>query len=114
MATKNATIKQLRKELCDKYRIMNIDMELCPYRDFGNGFDLEISDVSHTARKCPATLYLWFTGEKSSPLIVKTVHDVERSAEAIHAAAEELYELYESLIKHGITDRDALYEMFYK
>lgn len=111
---KNPTIQQLLQELGDQYRIMRIDFELCIYRDFGNGFDLEIGGVSHTARKCPATLYLWYMGEKYRPLNVKTVHDVERSAEAIHATAEELYELSESLIKQGITDRDTLYEMFHK
>ena len=82
----NPTLRELKKALGADYRIYNIDLERCLYRDYGNGFDVEISDVSRANRKCPATLYLWFTGE-GNPMIVKTVHNVGRTADAIAASS---------------------------
>lgn len=79
------TLWKLKKALGADYRIYNIDLERCLYRDYGNGFDIEISGVSRANRKCPATLYLWFTRE-GNPMIVKTVHNVRRTANAIAAA----------------------------
>ena len=107
----NPTINELKKALGKDYRIYYIDLEKCLYRDFGNGFDVEISGVSRANRKCPATLYLWFKGEASNPLIVKTVRDVGRTAEAIAAAADELYELSRHLIATGCNDRHSLFEL---
>ena len=85
-------------------------MERCLYRDYGNGFDVEISNVSRANRKYPATLNLWFTGE-GNPMIVKTVRNVGRTADAIAAAADELYALSQRLIATGCNNRRSLIEM---
>ena len=106
----NPTLRELKKALGADYRIYYIDLERCLYRDYGNGFDVEISDVSRVNRKCPATLYPWFTGE-GNPMIVKTVHNVGRTAEAIAAAADELYALSQRLIATGRNNRRSLIEM---
>lgn len=66
--------------------------------------------MSRANRKCPATLYLWFTGE-GNPMIVKTVHNVGRIADAIAAAADELYALSQRLIAKGCNNRRRLIEM---
>ena len=106
----NPTLRELKKALGADYRIYNIDLEQCLYRDYGNGFDVEISDVSRANRKCPATLYLWFTGD-GNPMIVKTVHNVGRTADAIAAAADELYALSQRLIATGCNNRRSLIKM---
>lgn len=106
----NPTINELKKALGKDYRIYYIDLEKCLYRDFGNGFDVEISDVSRANRECPATLYLWFTGE-GNPMIVKTVHNVGRTANAIAAAADDLYALSQRLIATGCNNRRSLIDM---
>ncbi len=107
----NPTINELKMALGAKYRICDIDLEKCLYRDFGNGFNVEISGVSRANRKGPATLYLWFGTEAPDCLIVKTVRNVGRTAEAIVAATDELYKLAQYLIARGCTDRHSLLEM---
>ena len=91
------------------YSIRTIDLEKCLYRDFGNGFNVEISGCSRANRKCPATLYLWFGDRAPDCIIVKTVRDVGRSAEAIGNAVEELYDHSEQLRANGYADRDRLF-----
>jgi hypothetical protein len=46
MDNKAPTINQLKKQLGPEYRIRTIDFERCLYRDFGNGFNVEISGVN--------------------------------------------------------------------
>ena len=104
----NPDLRELKKALGADYRIYNIDLERCLYRDYG--FDVEISNVSRANRKCPATLYLWFTGE-GNPMIVKTVHNVGHTAEAIAVAADDLYALSQRLIATGCNNRRSLIEM---
>ena len=112
--TSNPTINELKKALGADYRIYYIDLERCLYRNYGNGFDVEISGVSRANRKCPAPLYLRFKGEASNPLVVKTVRDVGCTAEAIAATTDELYELSRHLIASGCNDRHSLLEMKHK
>ena len=52
-------MKSLCKELGPEYRITVIDLSQVIYRDFGNGFDLEISGVNTSSLRKRATLYLW-------------------------------------------------------
>ena len=85
------SLPELKKALGKNYSIRTIDLEKCLYRDFGNGFNVEISGCSRANRKCPATLYLWFGDRAPDCIIVKTVRDVGRSAEAIGEAVEKLY-----------------------
>ncbi len=97
------------KALGENYSIRTIDLEKCLYRDFGNGFNVEISGCSRANRKCPATLYLWFGDRAPDCIIVKMVRDVGRSAEAIGEAAEELYDYSKQLRANGYADRDRLF-----
>lgn len=43
--------KELCRKLGDEYRIMRIDYEKVIYRDFGNGFNVEISGTHTTSEK---------------------------------------------------------------
>lgn len=60
MENKPLTIRQLKKQLGDDYRIFTIDFERCLYRDFGNGLNVEISGVNTRRLGKKATLYLWY------------------------------------------------------
>ena len=106
-------IKELKKALGNDYRITYIDWEKVLYRDFGNGFNVEISGVSRANYRKPATIYLWFGDEHTDCMIVKTAQGVGRSAEAIDKAVNELYEYSQKLIADGYTTRDSLFKMKY-
>lgn len=67
-------MKELCKELGADYRIICLDFEHVIYRDFGNGYDLEISGVNTTSSKKKATLYLW----QDSNRVIKTVKEVSQ------------------------------------
>lgn len=107
------TIKELKKALGKDYRITIIDLEKVLYRDFGNGFNVEISGVSRANYRKPATIYLWFGDEHTDCMIVKTVKGVGRSADAIDTAVNELYEYSQKLIADGYTTRNSLFKMKY-
>ena len=105
------SIKELQKQLGKEYRITHIDWEKVLYRDFGNGFNVEISGVSRANCRKPATLYLWFGETAPTCLIVKVVHDVGRSADAIDSVVEMLHDYSEELIAAGYTDRNRLFKL---
>ena len=101
-------IKQnaLRKSLGPEYKIMYIDGERCIYRDFRNGFDVEISGTHTTRNNKTANIYLWYMPEK---MTVKRVGDVKQSD--IGKVVDELYKFSQELLYRGITDTDALREI---
>ena len=74
------SLKELKKTLGDDYKIRIIDWEKCLYRDFGNGFNIEVSGCSRSNRKGTATVYLWFGEHAHSCFILKIMRDVGRSA----------------------------------
>ena len=59
MTKKDKAIQELCDSLGGDYKVQDIDLETCIYRDFGNGFDVEISGVYTTSQKKKATIYLW-------------------------------------------------------
>lgn len=93
-------LTKLKNELGDDYHIRHIDLEQCLYRDFGNGFDVEISDIQRANQRHPVTLYLWFKGKEQPPRIVKSV-DVDCTAASIAVAVDKLYVLSQKLITEG-------------
>lgn len=111
MESKVQSIRELKKQLGKDYKICTIDLERCLYRDFGNGFNVEISSVSTRRKSSKATLYLWYGTKAPSCIIVKTVHDVERTAKAIDEAVNNLKDYSNVLILHGYNNRDAIFHM---
>ncbi len=105
------TIKELEKTLGKDYRITIIDWEKVLYRDFGNGFNVEISGVSRANSRKPATIYLWFGDKLTNCVIAETVKGVGRSADAIDKAVNELYEHSQKLIAKGYANRDSQFKM---
>lgn len=74
----------LGAEYCEKV----IDLERCVYRDFCNGYDIEISGLDNKKRNPKVTIYLWC--KKGKIEIVKSIPDVDIIN--IHSEVEKLYE----------------------
>lgn len=110
MAKRDTMLNALKKELGADYRICTIDLERCLYRDFGNGFNVEISGVYTAYTNKLATLYLWF-GEGYSAIIVRIAHDVRR--DEIGLVCDGLFEYSKQLIADGYNDRTSLFHMKY-
>ena len=104
--------RELCRKLGDEYRIMRIDYEKVIYRDFGNGFNVEISGTHTTSEKKRATIYLWYGDRIDSCLIVRKVKDVAR--EDIHEVVEELLEYSNELLEKGYGSRDKIFSYLYK
>jgi len=68
-------MRKLCKELGPDYRIATIDLERVIYRNFGNGYDIEISRVNTTSLQKKACIYLW----KDQTRIIKIIENVTQS-----------------------------------
>ena len=110
---KNLNIRGFQKALGKDYSIMVIDLERCLYRDFKNGFNVEISGIGRANRKTPLTLYLWFGYQSGSCILLKTVRNVERTPEAIAEATDALKDYAEGLIARGYDTRERLWNLKY-
>lgn len=108
MSKLDECINALCKSLGKNYSVRTIDLEPVIYRDFGNGFNVEISGVYTSSLKKKATLYLWFGDKQFLSVIVKSVRDVPRNQ--IGDKVDELYQLSLELIKQGLTTSQQLYE----
>lgn len=111
MSKRDRMLRDLCKSLGKNYIIATIDLERVIYRDFGNGFHVEISGVHTSKENKRATLYLWHGNSAPACLIVKTVSDVPRGS--IGDVAEELLRYSEELIRSGKGDRDTLFQMLH-
>lgn len=103
-------LKKLQEEINNQYSIRVIDCEYCLYRDFGNGFNVEISGCNTKRRKTKATIYLWFGENCGSCVLVKTLHNVERTASAISNATETLFTFSQNLIEQGYNNYNTLWK----
>ena len=65
-------LKSLCRQLGPEYRVTVIDLEYVINRDFGNGYDIEVSGVNTSKADATATIYLW----KDKRRIVKIVDGV--------------------------------------
>lgn len=106
MTKKDQCINKLCKELGKDYCIRVIDLEKVIYRDFYNGFNVEISGMHTTSLNKKANIYLWFGDKMSSCLIVKTLIGISR--DQIKDKVDELYQLSNDLIEKGLTSREKL------
>lgn len=112
MASRDTAIRALAKSLGDEYSVCTIDLERVVYRDFGNGFNVEISGVHTASTKKKATIYLWFGEVPPECIIVKTVHDVAR--EDIANEVEALYDYSNVLLSQGLNSRDDIFRHKFK
>lgn len=103
MNSKDKSIRELAKRLGPDYRVTIIDFEPVVYRDFGNGFNVEISGMYTTNKKAKANLYLW-NGEKYGARVVKTAMGVAR--EDIEMEVVKMHEYSKSLIEEGNKNKE--------
>ena len=96
----------------DNYRVTVIDLEPVVYRDFGNGFNVEISGMYTTSKRKKATIYLWHEDKQPDCIIVKTIHDVCR--EDIGSVVEKLHDYSEDLIRAGKDNRECIFNLKFK
>ena len=99
MGKRDQRLRELCKQLGKDYRICRIDFEEVIYRDFGNGFNVEISGAYSRRPDKGVDLYLWYGTEAPSCLIAKTVRDVPR--EDIPRVVKGLYEYSKTLQGYG-------------
>lgn len=99
MVNRDTAIQTLCEKLGKEYSVTTIDFEKVIYRDFGNGFNVEISGMNTTNKRRKATLYLWYGNRAPNCTIVKTVKDVDRAG--IGAVTEELLSYSNALIAQG-------------
>ena len=88
-------MRKLCRSLGEQYRITDIDLERVIYRDFGNGYDVEISGVNTSSTKKKANIYLWKDGLR----IVERRIGVPQ--EEIGRAVDALYEKYSAVNENG-------------
>lgn len=86
-------IKEIAKELGDKYCLKVIDCEWCVYRDLKNGYDIEVSGLNNRRKTMNATVYVWRTKEYCR--IVDTAKNIT-SIEQLKQTLEEIEEWYKS------------------
>ena len=109
MANTDTAQNKLCRELGSEYSIRFIDLERVIYRDFHNGFDVEISGTHTASPKKTATIYLWFNDGQGIGLIVKAVRNVRR--ENISGVVDKLFLLTQKIIAEGRNNRRAALEM---
>lgn len=100
---------QLQRALCKslgkEYRILKFDGEMVIYRDFGNGFDIEISRTNTEKEDDLARIFLWL----NKRIIAKIVYDVKQSD--IGSVTEELRKFSEELIRTGRNNWQGIYAL---
>lgn len=96
-------MRRLCKSLGTKYSIGVIDLESVIYRDLGNGYDIEVSEVNTSSQRKKATIYLW----RNKNVIVRALKSVPQ--DSIDKYVEELKAFAE-----GLTDDDFDGGGFYK
>ena len=111
MSKRDTMIRALCKSLGVDYRVTTIDLERVIYRDFGNGFNVEISGMHTSSMKKKATIYLWYGDTMTECIIVKTVRDIPR--ELIGENVEELMKYSNLLIAQGYDSYDKLFRLKY-
>lgn len=94
---------ELCESLGDKYSIGVIDLKRIIYRDLGNGYDIEISEVNTSSHRRKATIYLW----RNKNVIVRALKGVPQ--DSIGKYVEELKSFAE-----GLTEDDFDGGGFYK
>lgn len=112
MGNRDSSIRALAKQLGKDFKVTVIDLEPVVYRDFGNGFNVEISGMYTTGKRKKATIYLWHGDKQPDCIIVKTVHDVFHKD--IGAVVEELHDYSENLIRTGKDNRDSIFNLKFK
>lgn len=90
-----AHMRKLCRSLGEQYRITDIDLERVIYRDFGNGYDVEICGVNTSSAKKKANIYLWKDGLRIVERLIGVPQD------EISRVVDALYEKYSDANENG-------------
>ena len=108
MSTCNTKQNALCKSLGPDYRIRTIDLERCIYRDFGNGFNVEVSGTHTTSKHRKAVIFLWY----GSAFTVTCIKEVPFSE--IGNVINRLYDYTCELCRTGAATEKNLGELRYE
>ena len=101
-------MRQLCRELGPEYIIRELDLERVIYRDFGNGYNVEISAANTSSKRKPVNLYLWRGEDRKIRSRLRVPQDkIHEEVEKLRAFTETI--LPEDFDEHGFFMRD-LYE----
>lgn len=106
MNAADLSIQDLAKSLGEEYTVREIDLEQVVYRDFGNGFNVEISGMHTTRASAKASIYLWYGDKQFSCSIILSVHNVSRVE--IGANVDALHEISEILANNNMSRDDMI------
>ena len=90
-----AHMRKLCRSLGEQYRITDIDLERVIYRDFGNGYDVEICGVNTSSTRKKANIYLWKDGLRIVERRIGVPQD------EIGSTVNALYEKYSDANENG-------------
>ena len=97
----------LCKRLGAEYSIITIDLERVIYRDFKNGFDVEISNTHTTSKRKRANIYLWY----DKRIMVKCVRGIP--FDNIGIEVDKLYIYTCNLYRNHNINRATMYNVKY-
>ena len=86
-------IQEICKALGEEYSIKVVDLENVIYRDLGNGYDFEVSNLDNRKKSLDARLYIWDTRKTEVVETISDIHTIEELKTALDGAVEK----YQSL-----------------
>ena len=86
-------LKAICQKLGNQYSIRLFDMEQVIYRDFGNGYDVEVSGLNHNNKTFNATIYVW---NAKIPRVVEKFRNIN-SFEMLETTLSEITAEYSAL-----------------
>ena len=98
---------KLCRELGKEYRVRYVDWERCIYRDFGNGFNVEVSGTHTTSKRKKALIFLWYGNDYT----ITCIREVPFSE--IGNVVDRLYDYTCELYRGGSVTEENLSELRY-
>ena len=86
-------LKAICEKLGNQYSIRLFDLEQVIYRDFGNGYDVEVSGLNHNNKTFNATIYVW---NARKPRVIEKFRNIN-SFEMLENTLSEITAKYSAL-----------------
>ena len=98
-------MRQLCCDLGPEYIIRELDLERVIYRDFGNGYNVEVSAANTSSKRKPVNLYLWRGEDRKIGSRLQVPQDrIHEEVERLRAFTETI--LPEDFDEHGFFSRE--------
>lgn len=85
-------IRDICQALGADYSLKVFDLENVIYRDLGNGYDFEVSNLDNRKQSIDARIYIW---DNRKNQVVETIRDIH-SVEDLRTALDRSVEKYQS------------------